>query len=544
MNPLLSYSRALWRNLCAGLVLGLLWPGLLGAAPVDLPGQWHAAEPGWTYRQPGDPALAALTPVGRLAATGGNFWRQAEVDVPAAGRYVIDLRNSSLIGVFHHRVFDAQGALVATLSGGIQSPEPNPFFLRHGRELDLVKGRYRIVTQLDSPVFLAQAEPYLDTLEHYRQNIKAGNALVLVCLGVFIGLGFYYAALSMVRQRMAERMYALFILGNLIWNGMCLLVFPDLLGVRWFYLSSFAILFSNCAYIVFVMALLEIRLDNHPRLYRAGCAMLALMAAAILAALARPNWSLELDRYGVGVFITYGLVAGIACARAGNRSARLYLVAIAAFFVLGAAAISLTRLDAYTVYIEHVGLLAVTVEVILLALVLSYQFGQLHHEKEVALTAARKHFELAHTDALTGLPNRFRLEMELHKLPDDGSLTIIDLDGLKHYNDTHGHARGDELLQRFAAHLASGLGQQALLHRMGGDEFAITCHSGNLHWLEDVLGQAVAALRKDDFVFAGASYGSAHAHEAGDRRQLLHLADSRMYQHKRQGGKSESESRP
>lgn len=510
---------------------------MANARPVDLPGQWHAAAPGWTYLQQGARVPAAVAPVDRLAATGGNFWREAEVVVPADGRYVIDLRNSSLIGRFHHWVFDDQDRLVAERAGGIQSRDPNPFFLRHGRELDLAKGRYRVVTQLESPVFLAQAEPYLDTLEHYRHNIKPGNALVLICLGVFIGLGCYYAALSMVRRRMAERMYTLFILGNLIWNGMCLLVFPDLLGVRWFYLSSFAILFSNCAYIVFVMALLEIRRDTHARLYYAGCAALALMAAAIVAALVRPNWSLELDRYGVGLFITYGLVCGIARARTGNRSARLYLVAIGAFFVLGAAAISLARLDAYTVYIEHVGLLAVTVEVILLALVLAYQFGQLHREKEAALAQAREHFELAHTDALTGLPNRFRLEMELARLPGDGSLTIIDLDGLKHYNDTHGHARGDALLRRFAEILASRLGAQAMLHRLGGDEFAITSDGGNLAWIEDVLEQAVTALRSDDFAFAGASHGSAHAHEESDPQRLLHLADSRMYRHKRDAGR-------
>jgi len=516
---------------------------MLQAAPQDLPAQWYRAAPGWIYLQQPELAQAGLAPVGRLAPTGGNFWRQADVAVAQDGRYVVDIRNSSLIGRFQHWVFDARGRLVAQLSGGIQSAEPNPFFLRHGRELQLAAGSYRIITQLDSPVFLAQAEPYLDTLEHYRQNIKPGNALVLLCLGVFIGLGFYYAALAMVRRRMAERMYALFILGNLLWNGMCLLVFPDLLGWRWFYLSSFAILFSNCAYIVFVMALLEIRKDMHLHLYRAGCAVLALLGAAIAMAFIRPNWSLELDRYGVALFITYGLVAGIVCTRAGNRSARLYLVAIGAFFVLGVTAISLARLDAYTIYIEHIGLLAVTVEVVLLALVLAYQFAQLHQEKEAALDDARKHFAQARTDALTGLPNRFSLDLELRKLPAQGSLTIIDLNGLKHYNDTHGHARGDELLRRFAGHLASRLGRQAVLHRLGGDEFAVTCDSGDLGWIDSVMVQAVVALQGDDFAFAGASFGSAHVHEASDRKNLLHLADSRMYRHKQRGGRRASDQR-
>lgn len=448
------------------------------------------------------------------------------------GRYVLDMKNSSLIGRFQHWIFDAQGRLIKTLSGGIQSAEQNPFFLRHGRELDLAAGSYRIVTQLDSPMFLAQAEPYLDALDDYRQGIKPGNAVVLIGLGIFVGLGFYYAALAAARRRMAERMYALFILGNLLWNGTCLLVFSDLLGWRGFYLGGFAILVSNCAYILFVMALLEIRIDNHGRLYRAGQGVLALMMLAIVTAIAKPNWSLELDRYGVGLFITYGLVAGGVCARSGNRSARRYLVAIVTFFILGAAAISLAKLDSYTITIEHVGLVAVAVEVILLALVLSYQFAQLHREREAAMESARKHFAQAHTDALTGLPNRFHLDLSLEKLPDGGSLTIIDLDGLKHYNDTFGHARGDALLCGFAAELQRRLGQKALLHRMGGDEFAITCECGDLAWMEKMLDEALETLRRQDFGCVGASFGSAHLSEVPERQALKHLADKRMYQRK------------
>jgi diguanylate cyclase (GGDEF)-like protein len=519
-------------RLIVGFGIILSWSGQLLAAPQDLKGQWFEAPPGWTYRVQSDLRQTELAPVQRLAPTGGNFWHQAAIAVPKDGRYVLDIKNSSLIGRFRHWIFNAQGQVIATLSGGIQSDGINPFFLRHGREIDLTAGTYHIITQLDSPVFLAQAEPYMDTLESYRQGIKLGNAVVLICLGVFVGLGIYYAALATVRRRMAERMYALFILGNLLWNGTCLLAFQELLDVRWLYLGSFAILFSNCAYILFVMALLEIRKDNHAGLYRAGQAVLALMVLAIALALAKPNWSLELDRYGVGLFITYGLIAGLVCTRAGNRSARRYLVAIGALFVLGAAAISLAQLDTYTIYIEHIGLLAVAVEVILLALVLSYQFAQLHREKEAALEDMRRSVLLAQTDALTGLPNRLHLELSLKKLADGGSLTIIDLDGLKHYNDTYGHARGDSLLCSFANHLKHRLGEKATLHRMGGDEFAITCDRGDQGWIESVLEQTLDNMRQEDFGLVGASFGSAHLAEARDLHELRHLADTRMYQRK------------
>lgn len=475
-----------------------------------------------------------LSEVNKIALTGGHFLFQTSFKMEHAGRYVLDFKNSSVIGHFRHFLFDAHGRLIAVLEGGIQSAAENPFFLRHGRELELAPGSYRLITELAAPFFLAQPQPYLDTLAHYRQSIMAGNALVLTCLGIFLGLGLYYAALALVRKRVAEGMYTLFILGNLLYNGTALLVYPELFEMHWFYLISLPILFSNCAYIVFVMALLEIRPGTHPRLYRAGIVILMLLGGFILLAAMRPGWSLELDRYGVGIFLTYGLTAGIIRARQRHLSARLYLIAIGAFFVLGSFSISQDSLaGVHTIYIEHFGLGAVAVEVILLALVLSYQFAQLHRDKEHALARAAHSDRIAYTDALTGLPNRYVLEEALERLPVHGSLTLIDLDGLKYYNDQFGHERGDDLLRSFARHLAEHLGERASLHRLGGDEFAITCPDGDLGWIADRLAEALARMRIAGYMFAGASHGSAHVHESPDIKELKHMADTRMYENKR-----------
>jgi diguanylate cyclase (GGDEF)-like protein len=329
-------------------------------------------------------------------------------------------------------------------------------------------------------------------------------------------------------------MYALFILGNILFFSAALLVLPEFLGVHQIYLASVPILLSNCAYIAFVMALLEIRRDRNPALYRAGAVVLAGLGIFIAVAALQPHWSLELARYGVGLFLAYGLTAGVMRARQGNISARLYLVAIAAFFVLGAVAISQTQLvGVYTVYIEHVGLFAVSVEVILLALVLSYQFAQLHREKEHVEKRLAHSNRLAYTDALTGLPNRFALDIELDRLPPNGSLTFIDVDHLKYYNDQFGHARGDELLRLFSQRLAGLLGNRAKLYRIGGDEFAIACDSGDLEWIDRMLADTVAIVRAAGFEFAGASAGSAHTHECSSMAELKHTADVRMYEHKR-----------
>lgn len=527
---LLGRHPAILRSLTAVL---LSW-GSLCHAQMNLPGQWYSAPPAWQYRAQASLAQTDLQVVTRIAPTGGEFWYQASFSIEHAGTYVVDFKNSSVLGRFHHYVLGADGAVITELNGGIQSKTPNPFFLRHGRELQLEPGRYTLLTQIESPFYLAEPTPYIDTLAHYRQAIKPGNALVLFCLGVFCGLGIYYVSLSLARRRMADRMYAIFIFGNVLYNGTALLAVPELFDTHWFYLISFPILFSNIAYIFFVSALLDINAAATPRLNKIKQACIAVLSAFVLVAALRPNWSLELDRIGVGVFILFGFACGITSAIRGNPLARLYLIANVALLIPGLTSISLLQVQGlYTFYIEHLGLVAVTIEVVLLALVLSYQFGLLYSEREHALERAELNLRIACTDALTDLPNRYAFEAAIAKLPEHGSLTFIDLDGLKHYNDHFGHERGNVLLRGFAQHLAARLGKVATLHRVGGDEFAITSADGELSFIAQALQQTVISLQAEGFEFSGASFGSVCVNEASDRGQLEQIADTRMYEHKR-----------
>ncbi|MFZ5465751.1 MAG: GGDEF domain-containing protein [Pseudomonadota bacterium] len=504
------------------------------AEPIDLAGQWYSAGNGHPYGAQASLPDVRLQKVPGVALTGGHFLFEADFVIAKAGRYVLDFKNTSIIGHFRHHVFDEDQRLVETLEGGIEGQGGYPFSLRHAREIELAAGRYRLISELSSPFFLAAAEPYLDELGHYRQAMKAGNVLTLIGLGIFIGLGVYYAALAAARRRMAEGMYALFILGNLIFFGAALQVLPDILGIHWIYFASVPILLSNMAYIAFVMALLDIRREDHPYLHRAGMAALVLLGIFLLLSALVPHWSLELARHGVSVFLLYGLTAGIIRARRGNVSARFYLVAIAVFFVLGTTTITLSQVAGqYTFYVEHVGLLAVAVEAILLALVLAYQFGLVHQERETALKKLEYSQNLARTDSLTGLANRLALGIDLPVLPRSGSLTFVDLDNLKYYNDHLGHDRGDQLLRIFAERMVTLLEGKANLYRVGGDEFAITSPQGNVSFVERAVSQASAHIQASGFERAGASAGTALVQECGSLSELLHLADSRMYDVKR-----------
>ena len=95
-----------------------------------------------------------------------------------------------------------------------------------------------------------------------------------------------------------------------------------------------------------------------------------------------------------------------------------------------------------------------------------------------ALDQARK---LADTDSLTGLLNRRGFRQASRGLLDRtrrASLLIMDVDRFKQINDALGHAMGDTYLRGIAGRLIELMPQDAILARMGGDEFAMLIPSG------------------------------------------------------------------
>ena len=89
--------------------------------------------------------------------------------------------------------------------------------------------------------------------------------------------------------------------------------------------------------------------------------------------------------------------------------------------------------------------------------------------------------EMALTDSLTGLGNRRRLDMvlelEMRRAKRQGSplaLIMLDVDYFKRFNDTYGHAAGDDCLERVGGAIGKALRRPAdLAARYGGEEFTV-----------------------------------------------------------------------
>ncbi|MBT0768321.1 GGDEF domain-containing protein [Kineosporia sp. J2-2] len=94
---------------------------------------------------------------------------------------------------------------------------------------------------------------------------------------------------------------------------------------------------------------------------------------------------------------------------------------------------------------------------------------------------ARQLDRLAALDPLTGVANRRTWDAELPRFmapevragEETVLVALLDLDHFKRFNDTRGHQAGDELLRAAAAAWRDALGEDGLLARWGGEEFAV-----------------------------------------------------------------------
>jgi len=165
-------------------------------------------------------------------------------------------------------------------------------------------------------------------------------------------------------------------------------------------------------------------------------------------------------------------------------------------------------------------------------------------ENYVAQFASRQQ---ASHDALTGILNRRGLNDALERETQGNicfALFMMDLDGFKEVNDTHGHLAGDVLLQMVTARLHGVARKEDSLARLGGDEFALITPGLPTAAVEAVAARLVAALSEEPYVLndgvvvrIGVSVGYVCAPEDGASLQLLNeRADAALYAVKR-GGK-------
>lgn len=119
------------------------------------------------------------------------------------------------------------------------------------------------------------------------------------------------------------------------------------------------------------------------------------------------------------------------------------------------------------------------------------------------------------------------------------SFCIMDLDNLKQINDLYGHIAGDIAIKHFSETLRKNVRLSDILGRFGGDEFVLIFLNGTANQAHQKIQSISKAVMKDPLVYDNHyfnvtfSYGiSSFPKDTRDKKELLKLADKRMYKNK------------
>lgn len=165
-----------------------------------------------------------------------------------------------------------------------------------------------------------------------------------------------------------------------------------------------------------------------------------------------------------------------------------------------------------------------------------YRMSEVVHSKAEALD-----YEASH-DALTGLKNRAKLELELEdtiaslKNNEKIALMFMDLNKFKILNDTLGHDVGDAVLVETAKRLQDSVRSDDDIYRLGGDEFIIVIKNITCSAHVELVAENMLESFSREFVFQGhditisPSIGIALAPDhSSSGEKIIRLADVAMY---------------
>jgi diguanylate cyclase (GGDEF)-like protein len=209
----------------------------------------------------------------------------------------------------------------------------------------------------------------------------------------------------------------------------------------------------------------------------------------------------------------------------------------------------LLALDAHMETLSTQSIYALLAGTLLSVIMFSALFYFLYHELQVRKRLEQEIKRQAHSDQLTGLPNRLsfmeRLNYEItqaNRYRQRLAILFLDVDHFKEINDSLGHEAGDTLLKELAGRMRANVRESDTVARIGGDEFNILLT--NIPRTDDV--SLIAEKVIDSFrlpltiagqeIHSSSSVGiSIYPEDGENSTDLLKNADIAMYHAKEQG---------
>ena len=156
---------------------------------------------------------------------------------------------------------------------------------------------------------------------------------------------------------------------------------------------------------------------------------------------------------------------------------------------------------------------------------------------------SRSFRDMANTDSMTGVRNKHAYsEMELfinrqiaENRIDKLAVLVCDINGLKHVNDTQGHAAGDKLIKDACAMICEYF-NHGMVFRIGGDEFAVILQEKGYDTMPEVLDEINRKI-EENLTVDGVVISIGHAELTQDDSRfhdVFERADQMMYKRKKE----------
>ena len=525
------------------------WPAV--TALSDPAGAWTLADARLRAAQFAKPQM----PEANFGVQRQPIWLRQPLRAQGAdGRWTLQIDYAPLNRVDVYLL--SQGKLVQqAVLGNAQPFDARPLHSRaHALTLDLPPGEHELYLRVQTrssmlvPISFLRSDAFL-VQESSRQMLQG------LAAGIVLGLLAYSLAHWLSLRDRLFLYYAVMLLGVAVF-------FLSYFGIGQQYLwpepgglidkiAPLAILIALAAGSQFVSGALQ--MQRRSRWSHRG--LQAVCGAAVLALLASVAGLLDYPQsQGLATLLgplpmLVAIPVAYRLARAGDRVGLFMLLGWSAYSagVLTMAAL-LRGLAPVNFWTQHAFQLALLLEMAAWVRVLGLRIAEVRRVAERAQLERQALLALAHTDALTGLPNRRGLEQAMttalaaSRVDSVLAVFLLDLDGFKPINDKLGHDAGDELLVQVGQRLRQQLRNSDVVGRLGGDEFVIM--AAGLVGEADAQRLGAKLLNAFDQPFSvanqtcrvGLTIGFALApHDGRDGGDLLKRADAAMYAGKQAG---------
>lgn len=508
-----------------------VWLRIPLRVPDEVPA--HAAAASRTHASAAVPATVPAEAV---------LHRVLEIDYPA-------LNQVDLYVVQHGRVLTHQA-----MGNALQTPSRPMPSRTHAAALDLRAGNYLLLLRVQT-----ESSMVLPITIRTPSDFTAQESRVQLVQGAILGLALCMLLYSLTHWfNLRDRvflLYALLLTGNLTFLlanfGIgAQYLWPRMPGLS-MSLAPLGILVAVAAGAPFMRATLAVDEISRTTSWALRITTGAALAGLVAGGLGWINYRmLQSLAVVLGLVVTFGVLpVAFVRARRGERVAMIMLFGWS-FYMLGAltTAALLRGFVEPSPLVQHLYPLSTMIEMSAWMAVLGLRVRTIHRHADRTRVEAATLRALAHTDALTGLPNRRGLQdaltAALQRIGPEQVLAVylLDLDGFKPINDRWGHDVGDALLVAVGQRLQAQLRGGDVVARLGGDEFVVLAGGLKDEAAAMAVGQKLLGAFREPFLASGQTcpvgltIGYALApQDSSDADELIKRADAAMYAGKQSG---------